>query len=157
MMEGKYMRLFAFALGVLACAVSASASTTEFHVFSNQFSLNPQGQPIVPDATINVGDTVEWVWDQGFHSVQTPSVSSINFDSGDHAPPFTFDYTFNQPGKITFFCDLHAFDNGNGTVTGSMQGTVTVVPEPTLPAALAVFMIAMCRRRKITATKHLDT
>ena len=103
------MRFRAAVFGVLAllvCAAFASASTVEFHVFNNYFSLNPPGQPIVSDATINMGDTVEWVWDQGFHSVAPVKGSIVDFDSGDHAPPYTFDYTFTQVGKITFFCDV---------------------------------------------------
>ena len=140
-------------LGLLAVswwAARARAATTEFHVFSNNFSLNPQGQPIASDATINVGDTVEWVWDQGFHSVQTVAGSPVSFDSGDHAPPFTFDYTFTEPGTIRFFCDLHSVDNGDGTVTGSMQGTVTIVPEPASAGILAMPVVAslLARRRR---------
>jgi len=146
------MRFRAAVFGVLAllvCAAFASASTVEFHVFNNYFSLNPPGQPIVSDATINMGDTVEWVWDQGFHSVAPVKGSIVDFDSGDHAPPYTFDYTFTQVGKITFFCDVHAVDNGDGTVTGSMQGTITVVPEPASAGGLAAIGMALLRRRRI--------
>ena len=135
-------------LAMLSFAASAGASTIEFHVFNNYFSLNPPGQPIVSDATINTGDTVEWVWDQGFHSVQTVSGSIVNFDSGDHGPPYTYDYTFTEPAKVTFFCDIHAVDDGNGTASGSMQGSVTVVPEPASAGGLGAIALAIRRRRR---------
>ena len=145
------MRFCAAVLGLYvlsACAASDGASTIRFHVFNDYFSLNPPDQPIVSDATINVGDTVEWVWDQGFHSVAPVQGSIVHFDSGDQAPPYTYDYTFNQPGKVTFFCDLHAFDNGDGTVIGTMQGTVTILPEPAAMGSLAVIGLALIRRRR---------
>ena len=131
-----------------ALAAPASAGTVTFHVFNNYFSLNPPGQPILPDATINLGDTVHWVWDQGVHSVAPVKGSIVEFDSGDQGPPYTFDYTFTQPGKITFFCDLHAFDNGDGTAAGQMQGTITVLPEPVGIGLMALAGGVLLRRRR---------
>ena len=135
-----------FALAALA--TPAGAGTVTFHIFNDYFSLNPPDQPIVSDATINLGDKVHWVWDQGVHSVAPVKGSIVQFDSGDQGPPFTFDHTFTQPGKITFFCDLHAFDNGDGTVLGTMQGTITVLPEPAGIGLIGLAGCALLRRRR---------
>jgi hypothetical protein len=145
------MRVAAFGLFVLlGCACCRAGQTIRFHVFNNYFSLNPQGELIVSDATIDVGDTVEWVWDQGYHSVEPVGGSIVDFDSGDQLPPFTFDYTFTEPGFVRFFCDLHAQDNGDGTVTGTMQGTLTIVPEPAI-FLLPLVALAVTRRRRPSA------
>jgi plastocyanin/FtsP/CotA-like multicopper oxidase with cupredoxin domain len=69
---------------------------------------------------VNVGDTVNWVWDDGdFHTVTslTPGV----FDSGTHSggPPFpTFSHTFTSPGTFPYQCMVHG---------SSMHGTITVM------------------------------
>jgi len=47
------------------------------HVYDFDFSLNPKGQPVV-DPVINVGDTVRWVWDEGFHSTSAASGQSLS-------------------------------------------------------------------------------
>jgi len=116
-------------------ATSTSAATTTVHVFSFDFSENPSGQPIV-DPTIDLGDTVDWVWDSGFHSTTSVAGLSESWDSGRHSPTFSFDHTFSHVGVFPYYCSVHGFDNGDGTA-GGMSGTITVVPEPaTLPLLL---------------------
>lgn len=108
---------------------TAVAQTDLVHVFNLDFSTNPQGMPIM-DATIHVGDTVHWVWDAGFHSVTTVQGSIESFNSGDlAAPSAVFDHAFTHIGRITYYCDIHGFDNGNGTASG-MAGVITVLAQP---------------------------
>src|SRR5260221_5447134 len=112
-------------VGILdALATTARADSLTVHVFNNDFSINPQCEPIV-DPPINAGDTLHFVFDSGFHSVQSLIGSPDVFDSGDHDPGFTFDHKFSQPGVFYYFCDLHGVDNGDGTASG-MAGSVTV-------------------------------
>jgi plastocyanin len=115
-------------VALLGMATSTSAATITVHVFNLDFSENPSGQPIV-DPTIDLGDTVHWVWDSGFHS--TTSVAGLieSWDSGAHSPSFSFDHTFSDLGVFPYYCQIHGFDNGNGTA-GGMSGTITVIPEP---------------------------
>src|SRR4051794_38604902 len=40
-------------------------NTTLVHVFNFEFSVAPSGPPV--DPTINVGDTIHWLWDASFH------------------------------------------------------------------------------------------
>ncbi len=115
--------------GAVCSAGTASAATMQVHLFGMSFSLNPSGQPVVSDIVINDGDTVEWVWDQGFHSTTSVVGSAEVWNSTDHVPPFTFQHRFTKLGKFWYYCDIHGFDNGDGTA-GGMSGTVTVNPLP---------------------------
>jgi plastocyanin len=100
-------------------------ATQLVHVFNFDYSTNDIGMPIM-DATIHVGDTIHWTWDSGVHSVTTVGGSIESFDSGDLlAPTGTYDHTFTHAGLITYYCDLHGFDNMDGTASG-MAGTITV-------------------------------
>jgi plastocyanin len=78
---------------------------------------------------IHVGDTVQWVW-QGTmgHGVAagtctagggyggTTCTPTGAWDSNVHTGPFTYSYTFTQPGSFPYFCDVHL-----GLMTGVVQ------------------------------------
>lgn len=134
----------------LSYAPPVAAATQVVHVFDMDFSVNPQGQPIV-DPTVRVGDTVRWVWDSGFHS--TTSVDNIpeQWDSGILGPGSQFSHTFTRTGTWNYYCIPHGFDNGNGTASG-MTGRITVVPEPgwgVIGAAAAALLIRRRRTRQV--------
>jgi plastocyanin len=115
----------------------ALLATVTVHIFNFDFSENPQGQPIV-DPTIHVGDTVHWVWDQGFHSTTSVAGIAETWNSGNQTGPGpTFDHTFTHVGTFAYFCDIHGQDNGNGTA-GGMSGTITVVANPTLTGIMVM-------------------
>jgi plastocyanin len=117
------------ALAVLDDVQFAVDQVQQVHVFDFDFSTNPAGMPVM-DATIHAGDTVHWTWDSGFHSVTSVAGSLESFDSGDQfAPSATFDHTFTHVGRITYYCNIHGFDNGNGTA-GGMSGVITVLAPP---------------------------
>src|SRR5947209_7869055 len=52
------------------------------------------------NVTINVGDTIHWVWKTNFHSTTSVDGSGVSWDSGVHNSGFTFDLTFNQAGTF---------------------------------------------------------
>jgi trimeric autotransporter adhesin len=81
--------------------------------------------------SINVGDTIHWVWDANFHSTTSVSGIAEQWDSGVHDTPFTFDHTFTTVGSFAYYCVIHGFDNGDGTA-GGMSGTITVNGAPIL-------------------------
>src|SRR5437773_10841612 len=89
--------------------VTSTQGQVIVHVYDLDFSLNPKGEPVV-DPVINVGDTVRWVWDEGFHSTRAASGQSLFWDSGNHSPAFQFDFTFTEPGTFKYFCDIHGSD-----------------------------------------------
>src|SRR5262245_30553205 len=107
-------------------------ATVTVHIFNNDFSANVKGQPIV-DPTINVGDTIHWVWDEGLHSTTSVAGIAEQWDSGVFSTVgHTFDHTFTNVGTFAYYCTIHGFDNGNGTA-GGMSGTITVnAAAPTL-------------------------
>lgn len=117
----------ALALALLACTLATANAATTHTVTMRDFSYTPK------TLTINAGDTVRWVNQQGSHDVVA---SNGAFRSAFPVQQFTF--TFNNPGTFNYFCTPHA---GFG-----MTGTITVVAAdaaPTVaitsPAAGAVF------------------
>jgi plastocyanin len=100
---------------------------------SNFMTFSPASQ------TINVGDTVHWVWDTDNHSTTSGTCSGGGtctpdgkWDSGVHDSGFTFDHTFNQAGTFPYFCLIHGPSGMTGTVvvkasSGSKPPTITRV------------------------------
>ena len=133
-----------------AVLLTSTQAQVIVHVYDLDFSLNPKGEPVV-DPVINVGDTVRWVGDEGFHSTTAASGQSLFWNSGNHSPAFQFDFTFTQPGTFKYFCDIHGSDRGGGNVSG-MSGIITVVPEPAGQAAIlgsALFVFAVLRHYRL--------
>ena len=57
------MRELLFAAAVAGLCSGVSADIFEVRIFDNDFSMNPEGGPIV-DPVIKLGDTVRWIWDE---------------------------------------------------------------------------------------------
>jgi len=132
---------------------AAAQQTVTIDVFNNDFGDAASGQHM--DLNITVGDTVQWVWVNGVHSTTSVKGQIETWNSGDHAPSFTFEHTFSNAGTFQYYCDLHGFDLGNGTAVG-MRGVVTVnpVPEPSLillSSGLAGAFVYGVRRRRLEA------
>src|SRR5262249_49272554 len=70
-----------FLLGAERLEGRTLLSTVTVHIFDFDFGTNVKGQPIV-DPTINVGDTVHWVWDEGFHSTTSVAGVAEQWNSG---------------------------------------------------------------------------
>ena len=127
-----------FTLLGLAPGGASAGFVVEVNVLNNTFSLNPPGQPIVRDVTIDVGDTVRWVWRQGVHSTTSVPGQAESWNSGvlptTPDPIRTFEHTFTRSGVFWYYCIPHGAPLPNGTAVG-MAGTVTVrqgmaIPEP---------------------------
>ncbi len=101
---------------LLALLRPAAASTVTVHVFNFSFSNNPQGQPVVSTTTINMGDTVEWVVDQGTHTTTSDSSSQEVWNSGTLNLNQTFSHTFNNAGTFTYHCNFHQSIGMVGTI-----------------------------------------
>src|SRR5262249_17759020 len=82
-------------------------ATVTVHLIN--FAFNPSA------VTINVGDTVHWVWDTDHHSTTSVAGSADQWDSGVHNSGYTFDHTFTKVGTFAYYCTMHGSDNGNGT------------------------------------------
>jgi plastocyanin len=134
-----HMRTPCRAVLLLVCCLlagPASAQTTfNLDVFNLDFGNATTGTHM--DPTIHVGDTVDWHWVAGTHSVTSVAGQTDPFNSGDQSPTFSFTHTFNTAGTYWYYCDIHGFDVGNGTATG-MSGRVFVTPVPEPTAILVV-------------------
>ena len=144
------LRTALIAGGLFAMAASANSIIVTVFVLEMDFSTSMSE---IIDPTIQVGDTIRWDWQSPLHTTTSVSGSAESWNSGLLSPPATFDHTFNTVGVFHYFCQLHGFDNGNGTA-GGMAGIVTVnpVPEPAtilaFAAAGAVGIVSRRRRRK---------
>ena len=103
----------------------AVPSTVTVDVQNFDFSPDP--------VTINVGDTVHWVWDTNNHSTTSVAGSAVSWDSGVHNTGFTFDETFNQAGTFVYYCTIHGMDNGNGTASGMASKVIVQAPGSPTP------------------------
>lgn len=115
-------------------AAQSYSSVVTIHVFNFDYGTNP---PVGSDPIIEVGDTVHWVWDASFHTVTSLGGQTENFSSGLLNTGATFDHTFNTSGSYGYFCDLHGFDQGNGTF-GGMGGFVHVL-KTLVPSSFNIF------------------
>jgi plastocyanin len=131
--------LIAFVL--LVASIPAWAATVEVQVVDSEFT---------PDPTVNVGDTVRWVWNAGMlHNVRSAPWEAVAFNSGyksGNGP--TFELTFVTPGVIDYYCDLHAFPDTTSQTISGMAGRITVVPEPVGLAMAAPAVMLLVRRRR---------
>jgi plastocyanin len=110
------MKLALVACGMAVCSlVSAGANTIQVQVAAGGLKFTPQ------DVTINVGDTVQWVWVGSGHSSTsgTPGHPDGLWDSGVQNAGFTFNHTFNTAGTFSYYCTPHGLCCG-------MVGSVTV-------------------------------
>ncbi|HUK84026.1 MAG TPA: hypothetical protein VLZ12_15505 [Verrucomicrobiae bacterium] len=116
---------------LVVSVMPAFAATNTIQVFNLDFGTAPSTHI---DPTINLGDTVQWVWasDGTPHSTTAAPNQLENWDSGLHTQPFTFSHTFNNVGTFGYFCSLHGFGAGCGN-GGAMSGHIIVV----LPGATA--------------------
>jgi plastocyanin len=77
--------------------------------------------------TIQVGDTVRWVWGSGGHSVVSGTNGNANnrfcspSDTGCDNPPLsnmgtTYEHTFAQAGTFPYYCSVHFSLGMTGTI-----------------------------------------
>ena len=147
-------KLIAVALASLLPLPLGAQGTTHFlHIYNFDFSINPAGEPVAAP-TIQPGDTVRWIWDQGFHST-TAALGQLEYWDSPVQSGGTFDHTFTQIGTFHYYSRPFGFDNGDGSA-GGMSGTVVVVPEPTTTALCAVgALLAWAGRRKPRSTESV--
>ena len=103
----------------LSSIESASAATTTVNVGQGGLVFVPN------NPSVNVNDTINFVWAGANHSSTSQPSSAFTWGSGVHSSPFTFPVTFTQAGSFPFECTVH--------VSFGMTGTVTVVGTTTPP------------------------
>ena len=119
---------FKFAL-VVCCAALFPLLSSKAATF--QVQVGAGGQKFTPkDLTINVGDTVEWVWASNHHSSTsgTPGNPDGMWDSGINNSGFVFSHTFSAAGTFPYYCTPHGSSGmvGSVTVNSGALPTVTI-------------------------------
>ena len=109
-------------------APGAMAATNTLQIFSFGFGTNSLSY----NPTINLGDTVTWVWVSGttHHSTTATPGQLESWDSGPQTNGFTFSHTFTNLGKYIYYCTVHSSSTGCRQAhpnIGQMTGIVTVV------------------------------
>ena len=104
-------------------AIEDDGSCFHYNVFAGNFYYDPQ------NLTINVGQTVRWINDGGFHDVNG-EINSLNNEPFDNPEVFNsdaisevgaviFTYTFQTPGVYNYDCSVggHALNGMIGIIT----------------------------------------
>jgi plastocyanin len=144
------LRLTSLVATAALCLLSSVAAAQTTHV------VNQVGLVFVPDTlTIAEGDTVQWVWSGGVHTVTSgvPCTPDGTFDMPlDAATPLA-SFTYNSAGTFDYYCIPHCLIN--------MVGVITVTqPVPNLPGwsllVMGVLLVMagglVIRRRLVAAT-----
>ena len=111
------------------CGLSAASAATHTVVAGGVDA------PVFTPASVLIqpGDTVTWVWQTVgfFHTVTSGANGTPDglFDSGLHTNPFTFSFTFRNPGTFQYYCQPH--------LAMGMVGSVTVAGAPPPPPSAA--------------------
>ncbi|RMZ51371.1 T9SS C-terminal target domain-containing protein [Flavobacteriaceae bacterium PRS1] len=105
---------------ILLCFSFFDLNAQTTHQIQWTFDINSDTTPLLADLTIEVGDTVEWIWNDNVatHTVTNKAGSTETFDSGSlSGMPNSFSKTFNTIGTNDYQCDFHPL---------TMYGTITV-------------------------------
>jgi plastocyanin len=109
----------------LMCAIGLIAQTTETVEIDWDYGSNPDASGAAnASRTVEIGDTVKWVWLSNNHNVVSKGDANENFNSGaTENAGATFSHTFISLGTSDYVCTPHS---------GNMYGTITVVAEGVL-------------------------
>lgn len=100
-------------VSLVVMASWADAATVEMRLRNNVF---------VPNAvTINVGDTVRFLNEQGFHDVVADDGS---FSRPAASGAWTFERTFTQAGVVPVFCSVHS--TAGTPINAGMNARITI-------------------------------
>ncbi len=123
--------------------VASPEAVFNVNVGQGGFSFAP------PTVTIQVGDTVHWVWSAGGHTVTSGgsctadnlfcSPSNLNCAAGaNSASGATYDHVFPSVGSFPYFCRPHCSFGMTGTVIVQAPAAPGVVPDRTPAVPLRV-------------------
>jgi plastocyanin len=102
-MRGHIKFAFVVCCAAVLSLLNARGDTIQVQVGAGGLKFTPQ------NVTIQVGDTVEWVWAASGHSSTsgTPGNPDGMWDSGVQNLGFTFSHTFTSAGTFSYFCTPH--------------------------------------------------
>lgn len=107
-----FFKLLFLGLAMMSSTL-ALAETHDVQVGNNFFSPN--------DLTIEVGDTVRWTNNSGFHDVTADDNSFASQTSSS----FTYSRTFSSVAEILYYCSVHSSPGLN--INTNMNGRINVI------------------------------
>src|SRR5690606_33159051 len=116
------LRQIAVAACLVLAGTLAGADTFTVQVEAFIFDADNNDGTAVDTLEIDAGDTVQWVWVTGDHTVTSGESSSPSDNPGDlfdadlHAGQTTFEFTFNDPGTYPYFCRHHELFGMRGVI-----------------------------------------
>ena len=143
----KRITISLFVAGLMLVAIPALAAT-------QKVTLTADNQFQAANVSVATGDTVQFVWNGGFHDVVFADGQSSGSPVGDVGK--TYSRTFSQAGTYSYVCTVHealgmkgsisvaaaAGGGGNDTNTGSQTLPFTG-PEDTLVPILGGLMMLL--------------
>jgi plastocyanin len=93
----------------------ATAATVTVDIINYAYTPDP--------ITINVNDTVNWIWEGDFHS--TTAVDGL-WDSGVYNTGYSYSYTFTSAGSFPYYCTIHFFYGTVNVQAASVPPTVMI-------------------------------
>ena len=130
-----------------ALGVPASVHAETFEITLAGFSYWYDGvENMDIELAIDPGDTIRWVWVDGFHNVVSgfpddPDTGELFFSGDPTSEPGTiFEFTFDDPGVYGYHCQPHE--------ALGMASSITVTPEPSSIALLAICAGSLLRFRR---------
>jgi plastocyanin len=112
----KRQRTILMACGLLAAVLAGPSAATDHTVDQVGLTFEPA------ELVIMAGDTVNWVWSSGFHTVTNGSDPEADdagslFDAPLTSDNPTFSFTFDTEGVYPYFCRPHFSLEMVGTIT----------------------------------------
>lgn len=113
-------------LSCLSSAVSTVAATTTVNVGQGGLVFVPA------NPSINVNDTINFVWAGNDHTSTSQPGSAFTWGSGLHNSPFTFPVTYTSAGSFPYECTVHVSEGMTGTVrvTAPAQPPTITITNP---------------------------
>ena len=116
------MKQAALAFAAAVCAAASPAFAATHVVTQSGFTFSPSS------LTIDQGDTVQWNWTAGSHTVTSGPPTCVadglfNMPLNSSTP--TQSFVFNSDGTFPYFCSPHC--------GAAMTGTITVNAGPAVP------------------------
>ena len=111
---------------ILMFSMSIAAQTTNTVTIDWGLGSNPTATGDENTSrTIEIGDTVKWVWNSNNHNVVSNTNANESFNSGNTEDiGATFSHTFTSEGTNDYRCGPHA--NMFGTITVLAEGALSI-------------------------------
>ncbi len=102
---------------IISCTLfSIHAKATVVMIEVKNYEFEPD-----EDVNVNVGDTIQWFWTEGFHTTTSTNIplEAAPWDAEISSSSTTFEYVVNFPGSYDYVCTPHAPGMaGHFTATG---------------------------------------